>query len=119
MILTGQIFWSFAFVFFICEYGERVSNGFEELNTTLNDLKWYLLPNEIQRMLPTAMISFQAPVVVPIVGKMTCSRYIFEKVSDSRYIIAPWSFSIQNAISKCCNSFSDHQTFIPVLSDHS
>lgn len=85
LTLFCQIFWSFAFVFFFCEFGERVSNGFEELNDSLNNLDWYLLPIEIQRMLPTAMIIFQSPVVVPVIGKFSCSRYVFDRVSATEF----------------------------------
>lgn len=79
--LFGEIFWAFAFIFFFCEFGERVSYGFEEINDTLNNLDWYLFPIEIQRMIPTTMIFFQAPVVVRIVGSFACSRYVFDRVS--------------------------------------
>lgn len=85
MTLIGQIFWSFSFVFFFCEFGQRVSNAFEDLSDSLNELVWYLLPIEIQRMLPTAMIIFQSPVYVPVAGKISCSRYVFEKVSAIEY----------------------------------
>lgn len=100
MILFGQIFWSFVFVFFLCEFGERVSSGFEGLNETLNSLQWYSFPIEIQRMIPTAMIIFQAQTVIPIVGKISCSRYIFDKVSAEIFVCRKSSEFIVMSLSR-------------------
>lgn len=75
-----EIFWSIAIVFFFCEFGERVSNGFEESSYMLKQLDWYSYPYEMQRLLPTVMIIGNEPVSVRVFGNISCTRGTFREV---------------------------------------
>lgn len=81
------MFWSFAFIFFFCEFGERVSNGFSELNDRFNQLDWYLFSIGIQRLLPTIMVVTQQRVVLRTFGNITCTRDMFKEVSPINVFI--------------------------------
>ena len=73
-------FWSFAFMYLFCEFGERVSNGFDELNDAIYQSDWYTLPLHIKRMLPTVILAAQQPIGIRIFGSIRCSRETFKKV---------------------------------------
>lgn len=45
------ICWSFVFVFFYSELGERVTLQFNVFNEALIQTKWYLFPIDVQQML--------------------------------------------------------------------
>lgn len=70
-----RYFWSFAFIFFFCEFGERLSNGFRELNDMCYQLDLYLFPIEIRPMLPTILVVAQQPVLPQ-------TRDVFKQVSS-------------------------------------
>ena len=68
-------------VSFASEIGQRLSNGFEGIDDKINQIDWYLLPMEIQRILPTIMINTQQPVFVNCFGSLACSRDTLKRVS--------------------------------------
>lgn len=76
-----QLFFSFGGVFSFCEFGERVSMAFDEINIEIDQLKWHLLPCKIQRMLPIIFMAAQEPVEFHIFGSTSCNRKAFKKVS--------------------------------------
>lgn len=78
-----QLFGSFVVLLGICEYCERVRMTFDEINTMLDQLKWYLLPNQTQKMLSIILIVAQAPVEFRIFGSVSCNRKICKEVSVS------------------------------------
>lgn len=67
-------------VFGICEFGERVSVAFVDVNIVFDEIKWYLLPCEAQKMLPTIFIVVQEPVGLNIFGSISSNRKTFKKV---------------------------------------
>lgn len=73
--------YAFGVVFIICELGQRLTDAFEEINDEIDRFEWYLFPSEIQRMLPTIMISAQQPVVLECFGSIAGSRETFKRVS--------------------------------------
>lgn len=74
-------FWALSLLFVACELGQRYSNGFNEIGKAFAEVNWYLLPIEIQRMLPTIMIYLQEPNDFRIFGNISTSRKQFQKVS--------------------------------------
>lgn len=96
MILLCEMFWSFALIFIYCEFGERVSTGFSELNDAINQFNWYTFPIEIQRDLPIVMIFAQEPVVVSGFGNIACVRLTFKSVSAINSWTRLKSFNSQN-----------------------
>lgn len=83
MTLFGEMFWSVTCIFLYCEFGDRVTNEFEELNDAIDQLKWYDFPIEIQRMMPIIMILAQKPVEIRGYGNIACARHVFLKVSEN------------------------------------
>ena len=73
--------WAFCMVFFACEIGQRFSNAYEDIDSVIIQIDWYLLPMKIQQMLPTIMINSQQPFEVKCFGSSTCSRETFKKAS--------------------------------------
>lgn len=81
IMLYVQTFNSFVCVFGICEFGERVSLAFIKINIQLDRIKWYLLPGEAQKMLPTILIVAQQPVELDMFGSISCNRITFKEVN--------------------------------------
>lgn len=69
--------------FFACEVGQRLTNSFDGLNGAISHLNWYLLPIEIQRLLPVIVMNVREPVVIRCFGSVLCSRAQFRKVSSA------------------------------------
>lgn len=76
-------FWAFMMVLFASEIGQRFSNTFEKIDDKINEFDWYLLPMEVQRILPIIMINTQRPTFITCFGSSTCSRDTFKKVDDN------------------------------------
>lgn len=66
---------------FSSELGQRLSNLFEGISGVFDQVNCYLLPNRIQRLLPTLIMNVQEPVVIKCFGSVSCSRDQFKKVS--------------------------------------
>lgn len=81
-------FWAISVVLLACELGNRISNSFDTINDEINQLVWYLLPIEIQRILPTIMINAQDPAIVAFFGSISCSREQFKKARIKYNIVA-------------------------------
>lgn len=74
-------FWSFTLIFLLCEFGERVTNRFDELNDTIYQSDWYKLPIGVKRMLPTVILAAQQPIGIHIFGRIWCTRGTFKNAS--------------------------------------
>lgn len=89
VVLLITIFYaSFGFgdTFIACELCQQMSNGFDDINDTVDQLNWYEFPVEIQKLMPTLLLNVQQPVLVECFGSITCSREVFIKVSKMIYI---------------------------------
>lgn len=75
------LFWSIIFIFFICEFGEKTTDYFNQLNGALYECDWYTYPIEIQRMLPIILQATQNPIVLQGYGNVFCLRDTFKTVS--------------------------------------
>lgn len=73
-------FWSIAFIFFLCECGERVTHQFETFNYELDKCNWYLYPMGMQRILIIVMTNSQQSMFIRGYGNLTCVRDAFKKV---------------------------------------
>lgn len=85
------IFWSFALVFLFCNVGESVTTQFNSIHRTIYECDWYLYPNNLQRILPTIMVSTQKPVILRSFGNVDCTREAFKSVRKK----LKWKDSIQ------------------------
>lgn len=81
LITAFQIFYAFFFMFIGCELSQRVNVAFDECNDMVEQFDWYLLPSEIQRMLPFIMHFSQQPVEINCFGSWACDRATFKYVS--------------------------------------
>lgn len=79
--LAITIFWSFAIIFGVCEFGEKLSEAFEQINDVYDQFAWYLLPFDVQHMLSTLIMIAQKPIELRVFGSISCTRITFRKVS--------------------------------------
>ena len=68
-------------VFFLCEICQQFTNLFEKITDLLQQSKWYLFPNEVQRLLPIIIINAQQPIVIGCFGMVQGSRDQFKQVN--------------------------------------
>lgn len=65
-----------------CEFGQRLTNAFNEINDLIDQFQWYRFPSNMQRILPIALIIAQKPVSIEFFGSFSCSRELFRKVQN-------------------------------------
>lgn len=82
MNLTLIMFWSFVIIFGVCEFGEKLSGTFEEINDVYDQFAWYSLPYDVQRILSTLVAVAQKPFEIRVFGSILCDRITFKKVSE-------------------------------------
>lgn len=58
----------------------RMSMEFDDVDAIIGQFKWYLFPLEVQKLLPTLMISAQQEVGFEYFGSKMCNRETFQKV---------------------------------------
>lgn len=74
------IFWSFTYIFLFCNFGENVTSKFLAIDHAINECDWYLFPYDVQRMLPTIMMSTQKPLILCGFANVVCTREAFKRV---------------------------------------
>lgn len=67
-------------VFTVCELSENMGNLFDTINAKFDQLEWYLLPNEVNKMLPAIINMTQQPTEIRSFGSIACCRETFKKV---------------------------------------
>lgn len=72
----------------ICELGQLMTSGFEEILSEIETFDWYLFPHEIQRMLLIILMDVQIPVEIECFGNISVTRENSKKVSFDRTSIA-------------------------------
>ena len=78
---SALIYWSFGTIFFYCEFGQRLSDLFVEIDHAIGRLDWYLFPNEVQRLLVNFISDTQQPKFIRSYGNILCTREVFKKVN--------------------------------------
>lgn len=81
MMPLCEIVWTLILALMVCDCGERVINGFNELYDRICQFNWNSYPIRIQRMLPTIMNFGQQPVVLQGFS-FSCRREVFQKVRN-------------------------------------
>lgn len=74
------MFWSIVANFLFCEFGESLTSQCNELNDVICQSEWYLLPVDLQRMLPTIMLTTQKPNILQGFGGVSLTREAFKAV---------------------------------------
>lgn len=80
ILLCIQIFWSFAVIFSICEFGER----FNEIDDIYDQFAWYLLPHDVQHMLSTLIFVAQKSIELRVFGNISCGQITLRNVSKTQ-----------------------------------
>lgn len=75
-----EVFYSFCVVFIACELGERLMSEFEDIDYVICQFDWYLLPAEVQKIIPTIIINAQQAVCIECFGSTNTNREAFQKV---------------------------------------
>lgn len=81
LVTMLQVLYAFGVMFIACELSQRLNIAFNDCNDIIVQFKWYLLPAEIQRLLPLIIHFSQRPVEVKCFGSTTCDRETFKYVS--------------------------------------
>lgn len=79
----AEMFWSFAFLFFFCEFGEMVTNQFDQFDDELPQCNWYRFSMEMQQLYLMFIINTQTPTNIRGFGNLLCTRAVFKTVLDS------------------------------------
>ena len=74
-----MMFWSFVVMFIYCDFGERISCGFEAVHNGIEECDWYLFPIEMQKMLLIIMAADE-PIVLKGFANVVMTRETFKKV---------------------------------------
>lgn len=70
-------------LFGVCEFCQRISNSFSEIEDLIEQTEWYRFPNEVNRMLPAILLITQQPVGFLAFGSISCTRSTFKTVSSN------------------------------------
>lgn len=76
------VFWAFVLVFLFCEFGEMVSDEFEEFNDELDQSDWYSFSVEMQRIFVILTINAQQSTYIKGFANVLCVRPTFKKVTQ-------------------------------------
>lgn len=72
-------------LFLFCHFGDEVTNRYIEVNDLIYKSAWYLYPIEIQKDLRFVMRLAQRPVFMQGFANIKCTRFIFQKVTQSEW----------------------------------
>lgn len=76
------MFWAFMQIFLFCDFGQKVTDQFSEIDDMIYFSDWYTFPKEIQRILPTVLMTAQQPVILEGFANLKCTREAFNKVNN-------------------------------------
>lgn len=85
-LLWKSVFYSacvLAMVSISCEFGQQLTNSFDEVTFKFKQLGWYLFPTEVQQMLPIILIGVQKPMVFGCFSIVKGSREQLKKVKSN------------------------------------
>lgn len=74
------MFGSIGFVYVCCEFGEKLSDAFEEIDSAIMQLDWYKFPAKFGKMLLMLIAGAQEPAKLRVFGSISCSREDFKNV---------------------------------------
>ena len=90
-------FLSFFLMAVLVEFGQKLTNEFENFNNQLNQSDWYRFSNEIQHMLLIVLPNAQNSLTIH--GVMSCTRQSFKKVETYDVLNSKLKFKCLNHIS--------------------
>lgn len=87
-----------------CEFGQRLSNAFEEIDNEIETFDWYLFPYELKQMLPIILLMTQKPVEFECFGSISISRKYFKKVGFNLKLLKSNSVISSKFTSHSCSN---------------
>lgn len=85
--LTIKGSYSLNMLLLFCEFGEQMSERFEEIYDLSCRMDWYLFPTDVQRMMPMILMGTQKPVVINGYGNVACTRLTFKTVASLKHYL--------------------------------
>lgn len=82
LVMGIEVFCAFGFVFFSCEFGERLSGAFDDVSNCVGHFNWYNFPIVVQRMMPTVLMTTQQKIALECFGSILCVRKALKSVSQ-------------------------------------
>lgn len=77
------------FVLFIfCDFGDHVTQGFEDVEMELNQLPWYLFRLNVQKNMPTIIALTQKTVLIKGFGSAHCNRETLKLVGIAKHLLS-------------------------------
>lgn len=80
MILSLCILWIFLNDLLACEFGERVTNQFDQFKERFERCQWYELLIGMQRMYLIFLLDVQQPTIIQSYAGIAGTRETFKKV---------------------------------------
>lgn len=83
VLLVTSICVSYAFglMMGVCELGQRMSNGFDQIDDEIEKFDWYLFSHQMQRMLLIILMEVQQSVEFNYFGSISATRENSKKAS--------------------------------------
>lgn len=80
--LMITMFWFFAILFGICEFGQKLNGTFQEIDEIYSSqFVWYSYPCNVQQMLIVLIMVAQKPIQLRVFGSVACDRITLKMVS--------------------------------------
>lgn len=68
-------------LYLLCNYGERVTEAYSDLNEQVYEQNWYLCPSKLQLNFVLVLMTAQRPVYLEGFTGITCSLETYKKVN--------------------------------------
>lgn len=78
-----QLVWSFVIILMSCEFGQKLTNAFDQIDYEFCRFNWYKLPFDMWQMLPILIAASQKSIGLCVFGSISCEREDFKKVNNT------------------------------------
>lgn len=67
-------------LFYVCEFGDHITNRFQDITHSIYDCPWYILPTNMIKLLQLSIIIAQRPIYMHGCFNIPCIRETFRTV---------------------------------------
>lgn len=78
--------YAFGVIFSICEFGQQLSNRFDEIHSSIWELDWFLFPIENKKTLTVVLAIAQRPARVVTFGNVAVTRETCKSVNLIQFL---------------------------------
>lgn len=71
----------FECTYFLCNFGQKLTNEFENISDSVYKMHWHLMPIEVRKKLPTIMAVAQRPVYIKGFARIQGTHEFYESVN--------------------------------------